>query len=163
MAVNNFFGKIVKTEWVSSIQLSKSRETEIQSSFICDVSLYYPQTIEAFDDLVEEFNLKSLGDSDSSINTNNYGKKKKIDRLIVMDDVSGLADCSNIFICNFFNDHKKIWLSLHMLFCKKRKLYHKLTLSIFFQSLFLSKLSRRYCRLTLLETQQDAYQLGLCG
>ena len=159
MDVNIFFCEIVKTEWVSSIQLTKSREAEIQSSSVCDISLHYPQTIEAFDDLVEEFKLKSIGDSDSSINTNNYGKKKKIDRLIV----SGLADCSNIFICNFFNGHKKIWLSLHMLYCKKRKLYHKLTFSIFFQSLFLSKLSRRYCRLTLLEQQQDAYQLGLCG
>ena len=28
LGLNNFFGKIVKTEWVSSIQLSKSREAK---------------------------------------------------------------------------------------------------------------------------------------
>ena len=95
--VNNFFGKTIRNEWVSSIQLSKSTEAEIQSSFSCDVSFHYPQTLEAFDDLVEEFKLKSIDDTDSSINANKYGKKKKNDRLIVMEDVSDLANRSNIF------------------------------------------------------------------
>ena len=31
--LHNFFGKIVKVEWVSSDPLSKSREAETQSSF----------------------------------------------------------------------------------------------------------------------------------
>ena len=31
--LNNFCGKIVKTEWVSSIPLSKLREAEIKSCF----------------------------------------------------------------------------------------------------------------------------------
>ena len=30
---HNFFGNIVKTEWVSGIEISESRETEIQSCF----------------------------------------------------------------------------------------------------------------------------------
>ena len=164
LAVNNFLGKIVKTEWVSSIQLSKIREVEIQSSFSCDVSFHYPQTLEAFDSLVEEFNLKSIGDTDSSINANNYDGIKKFDRLIVMDDVSGLTDRSNIF-ASFLTVTRKF--GYHCVFCQKRKfgrkLHRKLIFLTFLQPLFLSKLSRRYCRLTLLEQQQDTYQLGLCG
>ena len=48
LAVNDFFGKIVKVEWVSSIQLSRTKESEIQSGYTCDVSCYYPQTLENF-------------------------------------------------------------------------------------------------------------------
>ena len=48
LAVNDFFGKIVKVEWVSSIQLSRTREAEIQSGYTCDVSCYYSQTLETF-------------------------------------------------------------------------------------------------------------------
>ena len=48
LAVNDFFGKIVKVEWVSSIQLSRTKESEIQSGYTCDVSCYYPQTLETF-------------------------------------------------------------------------------------------------------------------
>ena len=133
LAVNIFFGKIVKTELVSSIQLSKSREAEIRSSFSYDVSFHYPQTLEAFGDLVEEFKLKSIDDTDSSINANNYGEKKKIDHLIVMDNVSGLADCSNIF-ASFLTVTRNLAIIAFIyfiLFCQKRKFgrksYHKLT------------------------------------
>ena len=43
LATNNFFGDIVKAEWVSSIELTPTREAEIQSSFSCDVEFHYPQ------------------------------------------------------------------------------------------------------------------------
>lgn len=109
LAANNFIWKIVKTECVLSIQLSKSREAEIQSPFSCDVFFHYPQILEAFENLVEELKLKWIDDTDASINASN-GQKKKIDRLIVMVDFSGLADCLNTFE-KFFNGHKKIWLS----------------------------------------------------
>ena len=36
-----------------------------------------------------------------------------MDRLIVMDDASGVADISKKF-ANFFNSFKKIWLSLRL-------------------------------------------------
>ena len=48
LALNGFFGKIVKVEWVSSIQLSRTREAVIQSGYTCGVSCYYPQTLETF-------------------------------------------------------------------------------------------------------------------
>ena len=46
---------------------------EIQSSLSCDVSIYYSQTFETFDDLVEDFKLKLIDDTDST-NNNNYGE-----------------------------------------------------------------------------------------
>lgn len=55
-----------------------------------------PKLLKLLFDLVEDFNLKSIDDTDS-INNNSYGKIKKTDRLIVMDSDSGLADCSNLF------------------------------------------------------------------
>ena len=44
-----------------------------------------------FDDLIEDFQLKTMEDTDS-INETEYGEDKKIQCLIVIDDISGLAD-----------------------------------------------------------------------
>ena len=96
LAVNNFFRKIVKTEWVLSIQLTPTREAEMQASFSCDVTFHYPQTLYHLDEVIEDFKLKTIGNIDS-INDSEYSENKKIERLIVMDDVSGLADRSNTF------------------------------------------------------------------
>ena len=65
LAINNFFGDIVKAEGVSSIELTPTRETEIQSSFSCDVEFHYPQTLERFNNLIEDFKLKAIEDTDS--------------------------------------------------------------------------------------------------
>ena len=44
LVINIFLGgNIVKMEWVSSIQLTPTREVEIQSRFNCDVEFHYPQ------------------------------------------------------------------------------------------------------------------------
>ena len=91
LAINDFFWVNVKAECVSSIELTPTRETETQSSFNCDVEFRYPKTLERFDDSIEDFKLKTIEDTDS-INENEYGEDKKIQRFIVMDDVSGFAD-----------------------------------------------------------------------
>ena len=91
LAINNFFGVNVKADCVSSTELTPTRETETQSSFKCDVEFHYPQTLERFDDSIEDFKSKTIEDTDS-INENEYGEDKKIQRFIVMDDVSGFAD-----------------------------------------------------------------------
>ena len=65
----------VKTEWVSSIQLTPTREREIQSSFNCDVEFHYLQTFECFNDLIEDFKLKAVEDTDS-INDTEYDEDK---------------------------------------------------------------------------------------
>ena len=53
LAVNKFFGDIIKTGWVSYIKLDKKREAEIQSCFDWQVSFYYPRNKEKFDNLFE--------------------------------------------------------------------------------------------------------------
>lgn len=71
--------KIVKAEWVSPIQLSATtRKTEIQSCLGCNVSFHYPQTLETFDDLLEDFKLKKPIDNTDFIDNNNYGENKKM-------------------------------------------------------------------------------------
>ena len=96
LSINNFFGDIVKAEWVLSIELTPTRQAKIQSSFSCDVELHYPRTLERFDDLIEDFQLKTIEDTDS-INETEYGEDKNNQGLIVMDNISGLADRSNTF------------------------------------------------------------------
>ena len=65
LAKHNFFGDIVKADWVSSIELTPTREAEVQSSFSCDIEFHYPQTLEPFDDLIEDFKLETIEDTDS--------------------------------------------------------------------------------------------------
>ena len=68
-----------------SIQLSRTRDGEIQSCFNCDPSFCYPQTLETFDDLLEDFKLKKSNDNTDSINGNNNSyEEKKIKRMIVL-------------------------------------------------------------------------------
>ena len=106
LAVNQFFGELIKAEWVSYIKLDKQREAELQSCFDCQLDSYYPRNKEQFENFLEYFKIKSNSvepdvahsEEDFSINNinygENYGEKSYRNRLIVMDDVSGLADTS---------------------------------------------------------------------
>ena len=109
LAVNNFFGELIKAEWVSAIKWDKQREAELQSSFDCQLDFCYPKNKEQFDNLLDYFKTKSNSldpddthsDKDFSVDSinygENYGEKSNRNRLIVMDDVSGLADTSAKF------------------------------------------------------------------
>ena len=111
LAVNSFFGNLVKTEWVSNIRLDEVSKAKIQSCFKCEVEFQYPKSKETFDNLLEEFKNKSnesdpTQDDTHSVNSDNFGERSKRDRLIVMDDASGLADSSRKFI-NFLTVSRK--------------------------------------------------------
>ena len=101
LAVNNFFGEIKSVKWLSGIKLSEKREAEIESNFSCDVKFDYPNDKDELNDRLEEYKLESENDKDNikSIdeNVNIFGENKKRDKLIVFDDVSGLADDSKKF------------------------------------------------------------------
>ena len=92
LGLNSSFGKFVKTEWVSSIPLGKSREAEIQSCFNSKIEFHYAKDIEDLKELIKTFKLttenliENIGFS-SSI----YGENKIMDRLNVMDDVFGFS------------------------------------------------------------------------
>ena len=107
LALYDFFGKLKNAKWVSGIQLNESREAEIESNFSCDISFYYPNDVNDFADLIEEFKLEVESEETESENVNSiFGEKINRDRLIVFDDVSGLTDHSNKFT-NFLTVARK--------------------------------------------------------
>ena len=97
LAINNFFGKLKKTEWVSYIILTKEMEAEIESCFQCEVQFHYLQDQAALSDLIEELKNRSSKNSNENNVNNIFGKKTVRHTLIIMDDVSGLADESKKF------------------------------------------------------------------
>ena len=97
LAINNFFGKLKKEECISYIVLTRETDTEIESCFQCDVEFHYPQDQVALSDLIEEFKNRSSKNSNENNVNNIFGEKTVRDRLIIMDDASGLADESKKF------------------------------------------------------------------
>ena len=53
LAVNTFFGKLKRVEWVSYSDLDEKRETEF--CFSCDADFHYSKSIEQLEDLLEVF------------------------------------------------------------------------------------------------------------
>ena len=107
LALYDFFGKLKDAKWVSGIQLNESREAEIESNFSCNISFFYPNDVNDLVDLIEEFKLEVESEETQNDNvTSIFGEKINRDRLIVFDDVSGLADNSNKF-ANFLTVARK--------------------------------------------------------
>ena len=107
LGLNNFFGNIIKTEWISGIDIDKKREAEIQSYFSNEIEVHIVKEPDELDSLIETFKLRSHEEIIDKNNVNNsFGKNKKLDRLIVMDDVSGVADVSKNF-ANFLTVSRK--------------------------------------------------------
>ena len=87
------FGEIKDVISLSKIPLSTEREDDIRSCFIDEqIDFKYPNSIEEFEELIEIFQRKK-----APYFVNSLGEKIKLDRLIVMDDVSSLADKSEDF------------------------------------------------------------------
>ena len=107
LGLNNFFGDILKTEWISSFEIDKQREAEIQSYFSNETEVHAAKEQDELDFLIETFKLRSLEESgDNNIVNNSFGENKKLDRLIIMDDVSGVADVFKKF-ANFLAVSRK--------------------------------------------------------
>ena len=92
LVLNNFFGRIVKIEWVSSIPLSKSREAEIQSCFNSKVEFHYAQDTDDLKELIQTFKPRIENLVQDDITSSIYGENKLMDRLIAMDNISSSAD-----------------------------------------------------------------------
>ena len=74
--------------WISKISFSRKREKHIGDCFITEhIDFKYTDTVEDFDDSLEFFQTKR-----GPCNENCLVENIKLDRLIVMDNVSGLAD-----------------------------------------------------------------------
>ena len=98
---NKMFGSIDSVDWISKIELSEVREHQKREGFCyASVEFHYPNDVGEFETILE-----LLKDNKGEVNINinaeaddlEIGEKDVFDRLIVMDDVSGLADKSNKF------------------------------------------------------------------
>ena len=58
------------------------------------------------DSLIQSFKLRSREESTDNNVNNSFGENKKLDRFIIMDDVSGAADVSKTF-ANFLTVSRK--------------------------------------------------------
>ena len=111
LGLNNFFGEIIKTEWISGKTIDKKREGEIQSYFKNETEVHVAEDEDELKALIETFKQRSEENDDIQNNKNDnvnnlFGENKKLDRLIIMDDVSGIADTSKYF-SNFLTVSRK--------------------------------------------------------
>ena len=98
LRLNKFFGDIIKTEWISGIDIDKKREAKIQSYFSNETEVHSAKEQDELDSLIETFKLRSREETTDDNNVNNsFGENKKLNWLIIMDDVSGVADVSEKF------------------------------------------------------------------
>lgn len=90
---------LLRIDWVSKINSTKSRENEIRQCFDnTHVEFHYPDDIADFELLIETFQKHKLDSDDDNNNNNNkeanndkcniFGENKKFDKLIVIEDGS---------------------------------------------------------------------------
>ena len=92
---NKLFGKINDVQWISKIYLSKKRMENIKTCFDDEVKFSYPQNVPELDYLIENFQRIKTDDNE---NSDLMGDINKHERVIIMDDVSGLADKYDNFV-----------------------------------------------------------------
>ena len=102
LGINNFFGNLVKTEWASGIDIDEKREAKIQPCFSNETEIQNSKERDELDSLIETLKVRNRDIVDYNDDVNSlFGKNKKMDRLIVMDNVSGVADISRKFATFF--------------------------------------------------------------
>ena len=79
LGLNNFFGNIIKTEWISGIDIDKKREAEIQSYFSNETEVHVAQERDVLESLIEIFKLRSREDTTDNNVNNSFGENKKLD------------------------------------------------------------------------------------
>ena len=97
LGINRFFGDLVKTEWISGIDIYKKREAKIQSCFSNETEVHVAKEPDELELLVETFKLRTHDIPDENDVNSLFGENKKMDCLIVMEDVSDVADISKRF------------------------------------------------------------------
>ena len=108
---NNLFGDKKEVYWISKIELSKEREENTRDCSKDEaVDFDYPTNVEDFNDLLEMYQQIK-----ANYNENYLVRNMTLDRLIVMDDVSALADGSEEF-ANFLTVSGKYRLTCVYIF-----------------------------------------------
>ena len=105
------------------LTLIKKKEAEIQSYFSNKTEVHVAKEQGELDSLIETFKIRSQEDiTDSNNVINSFGESKKLDRLIIMDDVSGVADVSKKF-ANFLTVSRKSSYNCVYVLCAVYVLY----------------------------------------
>ena len=108
---NNMFVEIKEVTWISKIPLLSERKNNIRDCFVNEIILFkYPARVEDVDDLLEFFQKKR-----AHCNENYLRENVKLDRLTIMDDVSGLGDRREAF-ANFLTVSRKLGLTCVYIF-----------------------------------------------
>ena len=94
LAKNKMLGNMKEIYWLPIISLSKDRENNISDCFDVEVHFKYPKDLEEFDNLLDFFQRQK---EKNNCNNNLMDKNTLLDRLIVMNDVSRVADKSGNF------------------------------------------------------------------
>ena len=112
---NKMFGRNITTVfWVSKIRLSREREDNIRESFVDQtVQFTYPNNLDDFNYLIDFFMSERM--PSESADDGDLGEKTQINKLIVMDDVSGLVNRCEDF-SNFLTVSGKYGFSCVYLF-----------------------------------------------
>lgn len=82
---------------ISQIGLPESRKTKIKSCFKTDVEFHYPNCVNELDEIPSTIKKKKSSNKDDDYNKQEAentisGEKGSIDKLIVMCNISGIAD-----------------------------------------------------------------------
>ena len=72
LGLNNFFGNILKTEWISGTDIEKKREVEIQSCFSNETDVHIAKEQDELDSLNETFKLQSREETVDNSNCKNW-------------------------------------------------------------------------------------------
>ena len=76
-----FFGKLVKTEWVTGIEIGDQRQAKIQACFSNKVEFHLVKTSEKLTELIEKFKLRTR---DVVTNESNSGLGEKIQWIVLL-------------------------------------------------------------------------------
>ena len=72
LGLNNFFGNILKTEWISGTDIDKKREVEIKSCFSNETDVHIAKEQDELDSLNETFKLQSREETVDNSNCKNW-------------------------------------------------------------------------------------------
>ena len=112
---------LLNADWASKINLTKAREDESKKCFeYTKVEFQYPNDTNELNLNIETFKKDCFNQDNEEKNNdfdcNIFEENKKFDRLIVMDNVSGLADKSNDFSSFLTFSRKFGYICLHIFY-----------------------------------------------
>ena len=77
LGINKYFGNLVKTEWISGIDIDKKREAKIQSCFSNETEVHIRKEPDELDSLIEAFKLRTHDIPDENDVNSLFGKNFK--------------------------------------------------------------------------------------